>query len=78
VLIYPIALAVGMIAATIYIIVMDEAWYAPFFLGFQGAALLIPIAILTWSLLGLAIPLLVVGILTIISATIWWCVEAGY
>lgn len=78
VLIYPIALAVGMIAATIYIIVMDEAWYAPFFLGFQGAALLIPIAILTWSLLGLAIPLLVVGILAIMITTIWWTVEAGY
>ncbi len=78
VLIYPIALAVGMIAATIYIIVRDEAWFAPFFLGFQGAALLIPIAILTWSVLGLAIPLLVVGVLAIMITTIWWIVAAEY
>jgi hypothetical protein len=79
VLIYPIALAVGMIIATVYIMVRDDiTWYGPYFLGFAGASLLLPLAILTWSVLGLAIPLLVVGILAIIVTAIWWMVEAGY
>ena len=77
VLIDAIALAVGMIIATIYIIIRDEAWYGPYFLGFAGAALLIPLAILTWSVLGLAIPLLVVGILAVVVTAIWWIVEEG-
>ena len=79
VLIDMIALAVGMIIATIYIMVRDDlTWYGPFFLGFQGAALLIPVAILTWSVLGLAIPLLVVGILAVVVTGICWMVIAEW
>ena len=78
-LIEVISLAVGMIIATIYIMVSDDiTWFGPYFLGFEGAALLIPVAVLTWSVLGLAIPLLVVGILAIVVTAICWMVEEGY
>lgn len=74
VLIEVIAMAVGMIISTVYILVRDSAFYGPFFLGFEGAALLIPVSILTWSLPGLAIPLLIVGVLAIIVTGITWLV----
>jgi hypothetical protein len=65
-LIYMIALAVGMIIATIYIKITDDGMTFWIFICFQGAALLLPIAILTWSLLGLAIPLLLAAIIAVI------------
>ena len=65
-LIYMIALAAGMLIATIYIKITEDSMTFWIFICFQAAMLLIPIAILTWSLLGLAIPLLLAAIVAII------------
>ena len=71
VLVEAVAIPVGMLPATIYIIIKDEAFWGGWFILFEIGALFIPVAILTWALLGLAVPLLVLGIIAIISAFIW-------
>jgi hypothetical protein len=65
-LIYMIALAGGMLIATIYIKIAEDSSIAWMFICFQIAMLFIPISILTWSILGLAIPLLLAAIIAVI------------
>jgi len=71
VLVEAVALPIGMLIATVYIIIADEPWWGFKFIVFEVGALLIPIAILTWSVLGLAIPLLILGIAAVV-------IDAGY
>jgi hypothetical protein len=67
-LVYMIALSVGMIISTLYLKITEDSMPAWIFILFQVAMLFIPVSILTWSLLGLAIPLLVLAIIAIIWA----------
>jgi hypothetical protein len=76
VLVESVSIAVGLLISTIYIIISDTPDWVWKFIIFEVGALFIPLAILTWSLLGLAIPLLVLGIIAVISAGIWCIADA--
>jgi hypothetical protein len=75
VLVEMVSIAVGLLISTIYIMIRDMPWWSWRFMVFEVGALFIPLAILTWSVLGLAIPLLVLGIIAIITASILCMVE---
>ena len=75
---YAVGISLGVIIATVYLKITEDSEFAWIFIVLGAGTLLTPLAILTWSVLGLAIPLLVAGVGLLIAGIIWSIYEGSY